>query len=106
MIPRTEPTEIDRDGNDALDVMEDAIRAARIAGAEAPMIARLRRLVPELDGQPAPAVGAPDPLTLTAVLTTCRRLSLFRLQAGEHEAIGALRKYCLDALTAGKGHSA
>ena len=96
---RIEPHERPHPENELLDAIEADIRAAIAAGARPQIIARLQRLIPEIVREPAPAPLLPDPMTISTVLTTCRHLSTFRLQAGQHEAIARLRNWCLQTLS-------
>lgn len=98
---RIEPQERPHPENELLDAIEADIRAAIDAGARPQLVARLQRLMPEIVTKPAPAL--PDQMTITTVLTTCRHLSTFRLQAGQHEAIARLRNWCLQTLNALNG---
>jgi len=101
--PRIEPEERPHPENELLDAIEADIRAALDAGARPQLVARLQRLMPEIVTRTAPAPALPDQMTLTTVLTTCRHLAQFRLQAGQHEAIGRLRNWCLGTLNALNG---
>ena len=82
-------------GNAMLDLAEQHVEALISAGLEAPLRARLARLLPEERVEPEPAPAAtpplPDPLDLAMVVTVCGELAKHKLSAERHGAIARLR---------------
>ncbi|MGE3064153.1 MAG: hypothetical protein AB7K67_01085 [Hyphomicrobiaceae bacterium] len=108
MVARALPAERDDPLDRVLDLIEANVEMAIDLGLEAPLRARLARLLPApgADGffvgagdspagsrPPAPVPEAYTPLDLAAVLTVCRDLEAFKLRGAQHAAIARLKAW-------------
>ena len=114
--PKAQDHEPDDPRNALLDLVEGNVAMLVGLGLEAPLLARLRRLLPGLSAPAPDAEGrhlkAPEKtpsrdiardLDLASILAVCRQLERFKLAAAQHAAIAHLKVWLVEEI--GRGSS-